>query len=68
MNQSNVAGIILCVIGLLLTIFPVAVWRFSEKWKSDGASAPSSGYMTLMRIIGGAFIVFGVLLSVGILQ
>ena len=68
MKQSNFAGIILCFMGLLLAIFPTAIWRLSEKWKSDGASTPSSKYMTLMRILSGAFIVLGFLLAVGILQ
>lgn len=68
MKQSNIAGIIICLIGLLLTIFPTALWRLSEKWKSDSSSVPSAKYMTFMRILSGAFIGLGFLLAVGILQ
>ena len=68
MNQSNIAGFILCLMGLLLAIFPTAVWRLSEKWKSAGAVTPSSKYMMLMRILSGAFIGLGFLLAIGILQ
>lgn len=59
MNQSNIAGIILCLMGLLLAIFPTAIWRLSENWKSDGASTTSAEYMTLMRILSGALIGLG---------
>lgn len=41
MSQSNIVGLIMCMIGLCLNAFPTAIWRLSEKWKSEGASAPS---------------------------
>lgn len=68
MEQSNIAGIILSLMGLLLCIFPAKIWRLSEKWKSGGASEPSAAYLTVMRIVSGAFIGLGVLLALGILR
>ena len=68
MEQSNIAGSILCLMGLLSAIFPIAIWRQSEKWKSDGASTSSAKYMTRMRILSGAWIGLGFLLAVGILE
>ena len=68
MEQSVIGGLVLCVIGLLLCGFPTAIWRLTEKWKSEGVSAPSKQYMTLLRILSGAFIGFGILLATGILK
>ena len=68
MEQSVIGGLVLCVIGLLLSSFPTAIWHLTEKWKSEGAEVPSKQYMTLLRILSGAFIGFGVLLAAGILH
>lgn len=68
MGQSVIGGLVFCVIGLLLCGFPTAMWQLTEKWKSEGAEAPSKQYMTLLRILSGAFIGFGVLLAAGILH
>lgn len=68
MEQSVIGGFVFCVIGLLLCGFPTAIWHLTEKWKSEGAEVPSKQYMTLLRILSGAFIGFGVLLAVGILR
>lgn len=68
MEQSNIAGIILSLMGLLLCIFPAKIWRLSEKWKSSSASAPSAIYMTVMRIVGGVFIGLGILLALGVIR
>lgn len=68
MSQSNIVGLIMCMIGLCLNAFPTAIWRLSEKWKSEGASAPSEKYMTILRILSGAFIGLGVLLASGVIN
>ena len=68
MSQSNIAGLMMCVIGLCLNAFPTAIWRLSEKWKSEGASAPSEKYITTLCILSGALIGFGVLLACGIIR
>ena len=68
MEQRVIGGLVFCVIGLLLCGFPTVIWRLTEKWKSEGAEAPSKQYMTLLRILSGAFIGFGVLLAVEIFR
>ena len=68
MEQSVIGGLVFCAIGLLLCGFPTAIWRLTEKWKSEGASVPSRQYMTLLRILSGAFIGFGILLAAGVLR
>lgn len=68
MNQSNAAGIILFLMGMLLCAFPQVVWKISEKWKSDNASAPSSKFITAMRIVGGAFAGIGIMLAFGVID
>lgn len=68
MKQSNIAGIILCLMGVLLCAFPLVIWEISEKWKSNSASAPSAKYTTTLRIVGGIFIGLGILLALGVID
>ncbi len=68
MNQSNIAGIILCLMGMRLCAFPLVIWEISEKWKSKNASTPSAKYITTIRIVGGTFIGFGILLALGVID
>ena len=68
MNQSNIAGIILCLMGMLLCAFPLVIWKISEKWKSKNASTPSTKYITTIRIVGGTFIGLGILLALGVID
>lgn len=67
MKQEQIAGIILCVIGLVLTAKPTLVWKLTESWKTEGSKAPSARYMTVLRIVSGAALGVGVLLAAGIL-
>ena len=68
MRQEQVAGIVLCIIGLLLTLKPTPVWAITEKWKTKGIEAPSAGYLSVLRIVGGAFLGVGALLLIGVLK
>lgn len=68
MKQEQIAGIILCIIALVLTVKPTLVWKITESWKSEESKVPSDRYMTVLRIVGGAFLGVGVLLLVGILK
>ena len=68
MKQSSIAGLVIALIGVGLSFFPVQLWTLTEKWKSDSAAAPSEKYMKTMRVVGGAFLGLGVLLAAGILQ
>lgn len=68
MNQSNTAGIILCLMGIVLCFFSPVIWKISEKWKSDNASAPSAKYTAVLRILGVIFTVFGILLFSGVIK
>ena len=68
MEQRVIGGLVFCVIGLLLCGFPPAIWHLTEKWKSEGAEAPTKQYLTLLRILSGAFIGFGVLLTAGVIR
>lgn len=68
MKQEQIAGIILCVIGLIINAKPVLVWKLTESWKTEGTNTPSNRYITVLRVVSGAAIGVGVLLAVGILK
>ena len=68
MSQEQIAGIILCIIGLGLAAKPKLVWKLTESWKTEGSNAPSDRYMRVLRIVSGAALGVGVLLLVGILK
>ena len=68
MSQEQIAGIILCIIGLVLSVRPTLVWKLTESWKTEGSNAPSDRYMRVLRIIAGAALGVGVLLLIGILK
>lgn len=68
MKQSNVAGIVLSLMGLALTLFPNALWKITEKWKSHDAEGPTPAYKIILRVVGAVFLVAGILLACGILK
>ena len=68
MSQEQIAGIILCVISLVFSAKPTLVWKYTESWKVEKGSAPSSRYMTVLRIVSGTALGVGVLLAAGILR
>lgn len=68
MRQEQIAGIILCVFGLILSAKPTQVWKLTESWKTEESKAPSSRYMTVLRIVSGTFLGLGVLMIAGILK
>lgn len=68
MSQSIVAGIILIIFGLILEGKPEMIWRAAEKWKSKEAKGPSAIFNLITKILGGVYIVIGILLLIGILR
>lgn len=68
MKQEQIAGIILSIIGLVLTIKPKLVWAITESWKTEGSKAPSDRYLGVLRIVSGTFLGVGILLLVRILK
>ena len=69
MKQEAVAGMILCAMGLsLLLISPDIWWRATEKWKTRDGSGPSGKYIVLLRVLGAAFIVAGIILALSRLK
>lgn len=68
MSQSAVAGIILIVFGLILDGKPGMIWEVAEKWKSRNAESASNAFLLISRILGGVFIVLGILLLAGIVK
>lgn len=68
MRQEQIAGIILGIIGLVLTLKPTLAWAVTEKRKAKGGKAPSAVYLRVLRIAGGAFLGVGVLLLIGVLK
>ena len=68
MSQEQIAGILLCSIGLVLSAKPTLVWTLAESWKTEEHKAPSGRYMTVLRIVSGAALGLGVLLAAGILK
>ena len=68
MPQEQIAGSILCVIGLVFAVKPTLVWKLTESWKTEECKAPSARYMRLLRIVSGASLGVGVLLLFGVLK
>lgn len=68
MKQNNIAGIVLCIMGLLLCTFPKTIWKITEKWKSDNTTVPSKKYIIVIRILSGVFISIGIFLIIGIIK
>ena len=68
MEQEQIAGIILCVFGLILSAKATLVWKLTERWKTEESKAPSSRYMAVLRIVSGTFLGLGVLMIAGILK
>lgn len=68
MKQEQIAGIILCIIGILFSAKPALVWKLAESWKTEKSDAPSGRYMRVLRIFSGAALGVGVLLVAGILK
>ena len=68
MSQERIAGIVLCLIGLVLTAKPTLVWKLTESWKTEKAGTPSGKYLTVLRIVSGAALGVGVLLAAGVLK
>ena len=66
--QEKIAGIILCMIGFIMCIKPIWVWKITESWKTKESKEPSQQYMMVSRIVSGAAIGVGVLLVAGILK
>ncbi len=65
MKQEVIAGIVICLIGLCLLLFPIEkLWAVTEKWKSRDGGGPSKGYATLMRILGAVFAATGTALII----
>ena len=68
MSQEQITGILLCVIGLVLSAKPALVWKFTESWKTEKSNAPSGRCMRVLRVVSGAALGVGVLLLAGILK
>ena len=66
--ESRVEGIILCMMGLVLSLNPTLIWKLTEKWKTEESKGPSARYRSVLRIVSGTFIGVGVLLAAGVLK
>ena len=65
---ARIAGIVLCIIGLVLSAKPTLAWKLTESRKTEKSGAPSRRYMTVVRVVSGAMLGVGVLLAAGILK
>lgn len=68
MEQEQIAGIILCVFGLILSAKTTQVWKLTESRKTEEHKTPSDRYMTVLRVVSGTALGLGVLLAAGILK
>ncbi len=66
--QARIAGVAFVVIALFLIAKPALVWRMTESWKLEGKRERSEWYDLVLRIVGGTFLVVGVLLAFGIMR
>ena len=55
-------GIVLTVLGILLTAVPKAVYAVTQSWKNDDGAEPSKLYQTVTRAEGIALIIAGIVL------
>ena len=56
------------VIALFLIAKPALVWMMTESWKLGKKRERSEWYDLVLRIVGGTFLVVGVLLAFGIMR
>ena len=49
MGQEQIAGILLCAVGLVLCIKSTLVWKLTERWKAEKSSAPSDRYLQVRQ-------------------
>lgn len=66
--EARISGIVLCIMGLVLSANPTLVWKLTERWKIEESKRPSIRYRQVLRIVSGACIGVGVLLAAGVLQ
>ena len=66
--QARIAGVAFVVIALFLIAKPALVWRMTESWKLEEKRERSEWYDLVLRIVGGTFLVVGVLLAFGIMR
>ncbi|MDD6135664.1 MAG: hypothetical protein PUB54_00635 [Lachnospiraceae bacterium] len=66
--QEKIAGTIMCIIGLVVSVKPIWIWEITESWKTKDGKEPSQRYLKVLRIVGGATIGVGFLLVTGILK
>lgn len=66
--QARIAGVAFVVIALVLIAKPALVWKLAENWKAEGSWQRSEWYDLVLRIVGGTFLVVGILLAFGIMR
>lgn len=62
--QDKIAGLLLMFISLLLLLFPKQIWKFTEAWKNNDTTAPSKGYIIVLRCVGLVFLIIGFIVFV----
>ena len=67
MKQEQIAGILLCVTGLVRSAKPTRVWKLTESREAE-KQRPSGRYIWVLRIVSGAALGVGVLLAAGVLK
>ena len=66
--QSIIAGILITVIGALLCLNPSGVWKMTESRKTPGAAGASASFLKILRAVGAALMIAGVLVCTGVLH
>ena len=64
MFWAILGGIVLIMVGIVYFIKPTWVWKITERWKSYYADEPSDFYLLVVRITGGFFILFGIVMII----
>jgi hypothetical protein len=59
MTQEHISGMLLMLISLLLLLFPKQIWKIAEAWKNSETTAPSKGYIIVLRCVGIVFLLIG---------
>lgn len=68
MAQSQIAGIVLIVMGIVIALACKFIWKIGESWKSNRSEGPSKVFVLICRILGAVFAVVGILLSLNIVK
>lgn len=62
MSEVIFGGVAFIILGLVIFLKPVLVWKLMEQWKSYGADSPSELYIKNTKFGGSIFVLVGIVI------